>query len=236
MRLADYTRIREQTRREELSRYRDFCVTCLRPALTCYCQHIRPFDPKIRFVILIHVREAQKRIATGRISHRCLERSLLLHGYDYTHDPRVNAILAEPRAYPVVLYPGAQSVNLSAQTLADRSRLVPAGHELVVFVIDGTWTTARKIVQRSANLARLPQICFDPPHPSRFRLRKQPKANCFSTVEAIHHTLELLGPTQGFATESRVHDRLLHVFDQMVEQQLELARQYKPRFLRPPTA
>lgn len=231
MRLADYTQKREQTRQEELSRYRDFCVTCLRPALTCYCRHVQPFDPKIHFVILIHVREAQKRIATGRISHRCLENSVLLHGYNYSHDPRVNSILANPENHCVVLYPGANSANLTQQTISERAALFPKDKKLVVFVIDGTWTTARKIVQRSHNLTHLPRICFSPSEPSRFRLRKQPKENYCSTIEAIHHTLELLGPTQGFDVQSRVHDRLLQVFDHMVEQQIELASQYRPRFL-----
>jgi DTW domain-containing protein YfiP len=101
--------------------------------------------------------------------------------------------------------------------------------------VDGTWITARKTMQRSANLRNLPQICFDPPHPSRIRLRKQPKEYCFSTVEAIHHTIELLGVSFGFDTNSRRHDHLLEIFDQMVEQQIQLM-QNKPRFLERSTA
>ncbi|MEQ1879159.1 MAG: DTW domain-containing protein, partial [Bdellovibrionia bacterium] len=65
-------------------------------------------------------------------------------------------------------------------------------------------------------------IAFTPPAPSRFRVRKQPHEFCFSTIEAVHHAIELLGFTQGFQTVGRAHDRLLSAFDHMVERQLEL--------------
>lgn len=206
---------------------RGLCTQCLRPPLTCYCRFVQRFDPRIRFVILIHGREAQKRIATGRLAHLCLEDSLLWQGYDYTNDARVNKILADESYQPMVLYPGEGSTNLTALPLAERRQLLPPGKKPLVFVIDGTWITARKTMQRSGNLAALPRICFDPSRPSRFRVRKQPQENFFSTVEAIHETIELLGPAAGFALESRAHDGLLKIFDQMVEQQLELSAQPK---------
>jgi DTW domain-containing protein YfiP len=185
------------------------------------------FDPKIRFVILIHGREAQKRIATGRMSHLCLQNSLLLSGYDYSRDDRVNSILEDDKFFPVILYPGKDSLNLTERTREERNAMFPAGRELVVFVIDGTWITARKTLQRSKNLRALPQVSFTPSRPSRFRVRKQPKPNFFSTLEAIHQTIELVGEGRGFDLSSRSHDALLHVFDQMVEQQLELSSRPK---------
>jgi DTW domain-containing protein YfiP len=229
MQLETFLRKRELS--AEPKKFRGLCLACFHPHLTCCCKHIERFNPKIRFAILIHVREAQKRIATGRLSHLCLENSLLINGYDYSENASVNALLADPSLYPVVLYPGDASANLSEQSAEERKNLCPAGRELLVFVIDGTWTSARKIVQRSRNLRELPRISFTPPQPSRFRLRRQPKEHCFSTVEAIHHAIELLGESRGFDTASRAHDVLLRVFDVMVEQQLELASRHKPRYL-----
>lgn len=208
-------------------RERGLCLSCLRPPLTCYCEKIRRFDPKIEFVILIHGREAQKRIATGRLSHRTLVGSQLIQGYDYTQNARVNEILADPARHCVVLYPGEGSVDLTQASRSARREIFPAGKRPVVFVIDGTWITARKTMQRSANLAALPRISFDPGRPSRFRVRKQPQENFFSTLEAIHETIELLGPGVGFATESREHDALLNAFEAMIEQQLVLSSQPK---------
>lgn len=214
---------------------RDLCLTCRRPLLTCYCDHLRSFDPKIQFVILIHPREAKKKIATGRMSHLCLERSQLISGYDYSEDQRVNALLQDPENCPVILYPGKDSRNLSEMPPEERVFLFPEKKNLVVFVIDGTWITARKTLQRSKNLQNIRQICFTPGRPSRFRVRKQPKPNFFSTLEAIHQTIELLAGATGFDLSTRRHDSLLAVFDQMVDQQIELSSrpklycQWKPK-------
>jgi len=206
---------------------RGYCLRCLRSPLTCYCDNLQRFDPKIQFVILIHGREAQKRIATGRMAHLSLENSLLISGYDYSGNAKVNDLLRDPGNHCVVLYPGKGSLDLSSLPPQERIPLFPSDKKLVVFVIDGTWITARKTMQRSENLQKLPRICFEPTRPSNFRVRKQPQENFFSTIEAIHETIELIGPAKGFDTSTRIHDSLLRVFDSMVDQQIELSNRPK---------
>ena len=203
----------------EMSRGRSLCPSCLQPAFGCYCRGLRPVDPRIRFIVLIHPLEARRRIATGRMSHLCLSNSLLIRGEDYTGNRAIDAVVSDPGVHSVVLYPGPTSLDLSRIPADARTALFPADKKLAVFVIDGTWWTARKIV-RSANIAGLPRVCFTPRTPSRFRVRKQPSAGCWSTIEAIHEAIELLGPGQGFDVASRAHDVLLDTFDAMVERQL----------------
>lgn len=205
-------------------RMRELCGHCLQPVRTCYCAVVRAFDPGIKFVILIHRLEVRRRIATGRLSHLILQNSDLIMGYDYSHNPKLNAILENPVYHPVVLYPGRNSVNFSRLSTGERSSLFPEGKTPAIIVIDGTWSTAKKMLRRSANLRGLPQICFTPEKPSNFRVRKQPHRECVSTVEAIHHTIELLGPSRGFDLACGAHDNLLQVFDRLVEQQLEYVK------------
>jgi DTW domain-containing protein YfiP len=217
VRMAEYLSKKQNAKKE-----RGFCLRCHRSPLTCQCKNILSFDPKIRFVILIHVREAQKRIATGRLAHLCLENSLLLPGYDYSDHKELNALLADPQYHPVILYPGPGSLNLNQ---VEVKAIFPPGKKPLLFVIDGTWTTARKTLQRSKNLQKIPKICFTPKSISKFHvLRRQPEAHFFSTIEAIHETIELLAPAVGFDTSQKKHDILLQVFYRMVEQQLELSR------------
>ncbi len=209
---------------------RGFCATCLRAPLNCYCRFVRAFEPRLRFVILTHVRETQKHVATGRLAHLCLKRSLLVRGFEFGSDETVNALIADQRNHCVALYPGAESLNLSSLSPAERASLLPAGREPVVFVIDGTWATARKSMARSPNLRSLPRFSFDPPAPSRIRLRLQPEAECLTTLEAIHHTIELLGPARGFDTALRAHDGMLHALDAMVDEQIALGAAHNPRW------
>jgi DTW domain-containing protein YfiP len=213
-------------KRAELSaqqvNYQVRCYDCHRPVGTCYCGLVKAFDAKINFVVLIHPIEYKRRVATGRMSHLCLKNSHLVLGTDFTQNTEIQKLISDPQFYSVVLFPGAQSINLTTLTDQEKALVTPAGKKLRVFVLDGTWSTAKKMLRLSLNLQQLPKICFVPPAPSNFRVRKQPKKECFSTLEAIHHTIELLGVGQGFDLKSRAHDNLLEVFTKMVDKHIEL--------------
>ncbi|NUN05154.1 MAG: DTW domain-containing protein [Bdellovibrio sp.] len=233
MNLQEYHERRQLLLSQEKT-YRELCTTCLQPSFGCYCSHVQQFDPAISFVILIHPIEVKRRIATGRMSHLCLKNSHLIMGQDYSGSVQVQNLIDDPQFHSVILYPGVKSQNLTEMSSAQRDALVPVGKKLRIFVVDGTWATAKKMVRQSKNLVSLPRICFSPSSPSNFRVRKQPQAHCYSTIEAIHHTIELVGHSQGFATASREHDKLLYVFDKMVERQLDFIRkaEEKPDHLR----
>lgn len=206
-------------RREELKRlepqFRNLCKQCLQPGFSCYCSIVSKFDPKVKFVILIHPIERRRRIATGRMAHLCLENSELIIGLDYTEDVRVNKILKDPQYQAFVLYPGRNSLNITDMPSIEKSKIFSKEKTPVIFVIDGTWNTARKTMRLSQNLNQLPRVCFTPPYQSQFRLRKQPRKECVSTIEAIHHFIDLLDINVD-------HKNLIYVFDKMVEKQLEL--------------
>lgn len=205
----------------ELSRFkgRAFCWGCRQPSLACYCANLRPFDPGIEFVILIHKIESRRRIATGRMSHLILERSRLIEGDQFDDHPVVNELIERDDVHPVVLYPGQNSIDLSKATDQELARMTPPERRLLVFVIDGTWATARRTMRLSTRLQKQPRICFSPRRISQFKVRRQPADHCLSTLEAIHETIELLGKSQGFDTDGRRHDHLLDVFSSMVERQ-----------------
>ena len=204
---------------DSLVKSRAFCWTCRQPGAGCYCDLLRPFDPKIEFVVLIHKIESRRRIATGRMSHLLLRNSHLIEGDQFEDHPKVNELIGRTDLFPVVLYPGAGSVDLSNAGQAELLTLVPENRRLLVFVIDGTWATARRTMRLSRNLSVLPRVCFSPVRASQFQVRKQPAPHCLSTLEAIHHTIELLGESQGFGVKARTHDHMLEIFAGMVDRQ-----------------
>ena len=224
MNLQDFL-IKRKSLLLQAPQYRVLCANCSQPTFSCFCAQIQSFDPEISFVILIHPIEVKRRIATGRMSHLCLKGSYLIKGQDYTENCTVNELIADSNYHSVILYPGINSKNISPLTVQERAGLFPKTKKLRLFIIDGTWATARKMIRQSQNLKNLPRICFSPTTPSNFRVRKQPHSACYSTIEAIHHTIELIGETQDFNTAQRQHDNLLHVFNYMVENQLEFVRQ-----------
>lgn len=224
MNLKNYLLLKQERENQKHS-YRNICEQCRQPEFSCYCQFIQKFDPKIKFVILMHPIERRRRIATGRMSHLSLHDSELIVGQSFADDRRLNIILKNPEYNCVVLYPGKQSIDISRSAPEMKQSLFVEGKKTVVIVIDGTWATAKKMMNQSPNLNELRRICFVPPGPSRFRVRKQPRAECYSTIEAVHHTIELLAEVSGFDLVTAEHKGLLNVFDKMVERQLKFMQE-----------
>ena len=223
MNVSDYRRKKDELSKAEPT-YRNLCTTCIQPDFGCYCKTISPINSEINFVILIHPIEAKRRIATGRMSHLCLKGSHLIKGQNYTHNEELNTLLADPDYHSVILYPGQNSKNISSMPEEDRRDQFLKNKKLRIVVIDGTWATAAKMVHQSTNLQKLPRICFTPASPSNFRVRKQPESYCYSTIEAIHHTIDLLSSSNDL---NRPHDHLLEVFNGMVEKQLSFLKEVK---------
>lgn len=198
---------------------RPVCPACRKARNTCYCARIQSFNSGPRFVILIHPKESRKRIGTGRLSHLCLRNSELIEGIDFTDDARVNEILRDRASWPVVLYPGREALDISAAAGADLESLVPAEKQLVIVVIDGSWSCAQKMLRLSSNLRRLPQIQFTPSRRSIYEIRRQPREGCLSSLEAIHFVIERFNGSNRWRSDPG-HENLLEVFRFMIAQQL----------------
>jgi len=205
---------------QEIDReFRKNCPYCKRPEQFCYCQQIRKIDSQIKFVILIHPVEARRKIATGRMAHLCLSNSVLICGYDFTDNKQVNDIIKDPKNECYLLYPKRDAYNLSEQSNNSASMFLKNQEKVpVLFIIDGTWSTANKTLKLSQNLQKLPAVCFTPQSPSRFHIRKQPAAHCYSTIESIH-TILTLCENQKLKNESE--NILMKIFQKMVERQIE---------------
>lgn len=173
-------------------------------------------------MILISKGEARRSIATGRMAHLSLPNSILIEGHDYTHNAEVSALLADPRYHPVVLYPGRKATRLDGLTPEGKKQFFPEGKIPLVFLIDGTWAQAKRIARLSRNITSLPQFYFVPQTPSAFHVREQPKAHCYSTVEAIHYLIDFFE-----GEKSSAHHSLLEVFGVMVQKQVEFESHYK---------
>ncbi len=181
---------------------RVLCERCRRPASACWCGELTPVDTATRVVFLQHPREARVAIGTARMAHLGLVRSELRRGIDFTSDPRVLEIVAQPGT--ALLFPGEGAIAPDA--------LVRPPETLVV--IDGTWPQARRMMALNPHLRSLPRIGFVPREPGNYRIRREPAAHCVATIEAV---VEVLAAFEGDAARFRP---LIEAFDRMVERQL----------------
>jgi len=172
-------------------------------------------ETRTRFVLLMHPMEYKRiRCNTGRLTCLNLANSEIVPGIGFDEDPRVRALIADPANLPVLLYPGPGAVNVSREGLGS---LEPGGRRLTVFLLDGTWSSAGKMFRQSPSLHVLPRLMFTPSAPSRYYIKRQPKRDCLSTLEAVHELLLALEKAGLDAYPEK--ERLLAVFAAMQEYQ-----------------
>ncbi len=216
MDLESYKRQKKERaleKEQEERKHRDWCFKCFRPKKNCLCSEVTSFDPEMKVILLMHPMEAKReRIGTGRLTHLCLENSEIIVDVDFTNNTRVQSLLSNDRYYPLVLYPGESAVNISEGPM-DTSKI--EGKELLLFVIDGTWPCAKKMMKLSSNINSLPRICFTPTTRSRFDVKFQPDEMCLSTIESIHFFLREW-ERMGHASYDGKHQGLINIFDEMV--------------------
>lgn len=172
---------------------------------TCYCGHLPRIETATRVVLLQHPRERDMPIGTARMANLCLPNSELNVGVDWEGSAVLHRALADPERPAVLLYPSDGHVEPWCMK-----------GPVTLIVVDGTWSHARKVVQRNPTLARLPRLAFVPRAPSEYRIRREPSAECVSTIEALTTALDMLEPRpEGFAS-------MLTPFRRMIDRQIEL--------------
>jgi len=200
------------------------CYRCHWLPHLCRCPWIRPFEPRTRFVLLMHPKEARReRLGTGRLAHAALIGSEIIVGVDFSGDARVNALIADPANLCMVLYPGEKSLDISSGDVTSVLRETGKGRRLTVFLIDGTWQCAKKMMTQSRNIRSLPRISFAPAGESIFEIKEQPAPWCLSTLESIHRFLDEADRRGLESLPGRPQDTLLDVFRSMIEFSLRCA-------------
>lgn len=195
---------------------RETCYGCFKPSFLCLCGRVRRVANRTRITILQHPRERFHAIGTARIARLGLANSALLL-------PR--AVAPRSLRIPVDLTPGSALLfpGGSARELAE---LEPAELPRGLVVLDGTWSQARKLLRENPSLGDLPRVKLSPASPSRYRIRKEPRGNYVSTVEAIVQALALIEP------ETPGLDSLIDLFETMIDEQIVYANRNPRRPLR----
>ena len=189
----------------------------MRPSSTCICKHISSFQTKTRFIILMHPKEYKKeKSGTGQMTKLQLENSEIIVGVDFTNNNRVNEILNDLKSTSFLLYPGKENFNLSTRKSSEINSFM--GNTPYIFILDGTWPCARKMLKLSKNLQKIKRVSFDNKIKSKFIIKQQPESLCLSTIESVYTVLNLL--KEGNLEQCDTKNFLIP-FEKMIEYQLE---------------
>lgn len=190
-----------------MSRY---CEQCGKARKACICRWIQVIDAKTELWILQHPSEVKRAIGTARILTLSLPKARLWVGEDFSCHDELNALLQEPQREVYLIYPGEGAVPVSELAAQPHK----SGKTRTLILLDGTWKKAYKMWQLSTNLHGLPTVNLDNAGQGNYRIRKSPKDQGVSTVEAGYLALTALeGENEKFAP-------LLDAFNQMIEYQI----------------
>ena len=182
------------------------CPSCHKPLALCVCAEIVPIANKRHLLILQHPQEHDRDLGTARLTALHFKNATLKVGLSWPNlskavgrpvDARRWAVLyLGPAKLPedaasrpiVVLDKHAKPMDVSAQ------RLVLDDLEGII-LLDGSWSQAKTLWWRNAWLLKSWRIVLNPPRPSRYgRLRKEPRAESVSTLEA---TAQIMAELEG---------------------------------------
>jgi len=182
---------------------RAFCQQCNKALVACICGSICELKNRYFLHILQDPSEQKKAIGTARILDLSLSKVQLSIGtvFNSTDFDLDNTFLVFP--------------SETANTVADLHTMKKIDDRTQFILLDGSWKKAYKILMSNPFLKKLPTITFNTENKSsNYRLRKSPREDGLSTVEAGYYLLsELENDTEKFTP-------LLDVFDEMINFQV----------------
>lgn len=195
------------------------CEKCDKPVEICVCRDDPPVENDHFVLILQHPQEQDKLLGTAKIITNRLKNSQLEVALSR---PGLNQILkrpVDPKKWGV-LYLGAQKEKPIAPGLyvLDKSgKILPEYAQVLaelegIILLDGSWDQAKKLWWRNPWLLKVRRLVLVPEKKSMYgKLRKEPRRESVSTLEATAFCLDKLGESP------TVSETLLSGFAEMLE-------------------
>ena len=189
------------------------CAICGKPPGVCICDRAQPVATKLRVVILQHPQEDDALLGTARLVTATLPKAEIRVGLSWASLDQATGTRKADRERWAVLstarlpVPVPEELRTEPVVVLDRKGrardLRRHGLEGII-VLDGTWSQAKTLWWRNAWLLKLPRIVLKPGEPSMYgRLRKSPRKEWVSTLEAIAEVLPALGEPEPVRTNLR---------------------------------
>ena len=163
---------------------RSLCNRCQFALNTCICCAIKSINNRVKVIILQHPSEEKITKNTAKLLSLSLTNYQVIVG-ENNADFKILSTL--PLNSSVLLYPNELAVNLDdtkqKQSLDNITHLI---------VLDGTWKKAYKMLQLTTLLHAFKTVSFRHLPKNRYRIRKAPRADSLSTLEAVAHCLHLV--------------------------------------------
>ncbi len=207
----------------------EICKNCEKPLDLCVCAALAPVDNRVSVVILRHPQEQDRVLGTARIAILQLKNAMLKTGLSWPSLAKIIGRPADPKHWGVLYLGTARTsaplapriltvVNKNGEAAPDQDDSLKALEGIIL--LDGNWQQAKALWWRNAWMLKCRRLVLQPPRVSLYgNLRKEPRAESVSTLEAAAYTLAVLDEDKALA------DKILPPFRLL----LEKARATNPR-------
>ncbi len=180
---------------------RQYCPHCDRPQRTCLCDVMVVRDCAYRLIILQDPKEAKHALSSAPLLAKSIRGSQLLIGETFSPEE----ILGDNwQRDSVLIFPGDNSI--SAADIQHR-----AIKNLIL--LDGTWRKVARIMHLNPWLSTLANFTIAANNNSQYRIRRSPRADGLSTIEAGVCALNELHAPQDYSN-------VLLAFNKMIDMQI----------------
>jgi DTW domain-containing protein YfiP len=190
------------------------CIACRLRREECVCAQAPHLRIATRLIVIIHSKEWRRTTNTGHFARLAIQGAeVRLHG---SPKQKVSSAGVEAASSStLVLYPGRGADPLSAESIA----LLP--RPLTLLVPDGNWNQTQHMMRRLPMLSQARPVCLGERSLDHPGLRRNRRADCMSTFEAIAQALGIL---EGQATEDHLLKFFRHVLERMTHNSRRSAR------------
>ena len=187
----------------------DICKTCEKPPALCVCDAVTPVDNHVAVVILRHPQEQDRLLGTARIAVLQLKNAVLKTGLSWPSLARLVGQDVDPKRWGVLYLGTAKTsaplaprpltvVDKAGEAMADQDDIL-AGLEGII-LLDGNWQQAKALWWRNAWMLKCRRLLLQPPRASYYgNLRKEPRGESVSTIEAAAYSLAALEHDEALA-------------------------------------
>jgi DTW domain-containing protein YfiP len=195
---------------------RTVCEHCKFSINTCICSAIKLINNTVNVIILQHPSEEKMTKNTAKLLKLSLTHCQIIKGEKETDFEILNTL---PTQSTFLLYPNEQALNID-----NSSELKQITHITHLIVIDGTWKKAYKMLQLTPQLNQFQNISFSHVPQNRYIIRKAPRSDSLSTLEAVAHSL--------FLIDGQSPEPLYALLDELINKQtLHMPKHVKARYL-----
>ncbi|MFY8325750.1 tRNA-uridine aminocarboxypropyltransferase [Pseudoalteromonas sp. ZZD1] len=199
---------------------RAVCEKCQYSVVTCLCKSLVTIKNQTHIIILQHPSETKITKNTAKLLNFCLARCTLIQGES---DKDFKILDTLPAATTALLYPDDDAIMLDKINSHTKQFCKQLTH---LVLLDGTWKKAFKIMQLTPKLTMFKKVSFATVPTNRYRIRKAPRADSLSSLEAVAHSLMLI--------EQCDSTPLYQVLDALNDKQTQFMPEHvKARYLNP---